>query len=849
MMAPLTFLIASILMPVSQTVLKGGQVEPLITLSQYIDSLHWDSKKSGPLIAINAAELYIDDDAPKTWAGFEQKLVKSGSVNVVAQNWQVALDDSDLPNPYQALSQDQKLIFLLANMDASEIAKLTSEGISAAELRGEERQALLSMLPKPLTYFSGMADGESFSGSSPMETLPDHELEHVKLQFRKGLTVTFGAVATRQNGQSATSLSSLNYGAGGPVPAVHSSFARRFGRGPAYPGRIVESKERKSQISWGDPRLSKAIRLTSSSRLSEVVSAIRAETGIEIYADVRISGLTVNTVGASASAGDLLRGLALAVGGAVRQVGSAYVLTSSIDGTATEETKLRAHLAIGQLEIQDRLVQWEEAVGSHGFLESLAFSPDDRFQGRSISADMIGGRRDSFEAGWVPLSRLPASIQAAVSHSSSQGRHSNDAVGPVPELEGKAKLGSELGYRFVLPDGRPLEYQRFNALNWKPASMSDVNSKESGIPIDPSKLAPGSAVAIGAGDPATVTRLCADIKNSGMSEVWLDSTSPSAIEAAQASGLTVDLIVHPWSLLKGERNMEPDKNVLGMTGSQLSKLPGARYDSAGRRYNTYADSLSPGASEVERHWSRLVGSIPKKGIHRIVLLDTEPGGYQTPEKESHGVVFGFGGSQSGSLLDAAPGLFEFGYTGELRMEFLRKHQIDPVDLIPPVIQKLGPPIPFFEHFMVPRKMSPYASVYFPVVQPPQLEHLIHEWQVFRSSFMSQKIDDLAEKLSLLCDSVLMEGQAPGDRFGARFAARTVKPGPWEGLPDWKSHANVSFISFGPENTEQVINDQTELAWKPYIPANFPFCFDLREVSPDRVPTYLRYLLRPKSIPK
>jgi hypothetical protein len=842
-MIPLTLLISSIALMTGQVANQAAHTGPPQSLSQYIESIHWDPVKSGPLIVVNADKLYIAEDVPKTWAGFGQKLVKAGELNVLTQTWAIALDESELPNPYQDLGPEEKLIFLLATLTPGEISELTGKGISAQELKGEQKQALLSMLPKPLTYHSGMADNHGFRSNTPPETLTDDQLDQVRLQFRKGLVVQYGPMAMKA-GFTATSISSLTFHGPTPVPAVSLNDRMEMFGGPKYPGHLVESKEKKSQISWSDSRLAKQIELKSTSLMGELVGAIRTQTGVEVYADARIASLTVNTYGTTISAGDLLRGLALAVGGAVRQVGPAYVLTSDLEGTGTIEAKLKAHAAIGKIDLAVNIARWQAEIQNRRLLESLTFASDDPLQGGSIAAGNFAGKAGPFNQGWVPLSQMPPALQNAVSDSAPT-RQANDVQGPVPGLEGKVRLTSELGYRFVLPDGRPMDFRQFNAMNMRHADVVDFNSKESGIPFDAKILPPGSSVAIDGSNSATVARMCTDVKNVGISEVWLDSTNATAIQAAISTGLTVDLIVHPWRILKGEQAVEPDRTLSGQTGSELNNLPEARFDPSGRRYDKFADSLSPSAPDLEAHWNRIVKAIPSKGIHRIVLLDTEPGGYfALPSPGGAVMISGANGgaAESQSLWDMAPELFDFGYTTALRLEFLRKFQIDPVDITKPNQQKLGPPVPYFERAFFPRRLSVYAKVHFPFVQTA-LGLFSQDWQSYRHDFTSQKMDDLAAKLLQVCPSVYMEGPHIADQMRMRTPSRSVKAGAWKTYPDWKAGDYIYYISFGPENTE---NDQSELVWRPFISVQKPFTFDLSQVSPDRFPTYLRYLFKTSS---
>jgi len=825
---------------------KSGQADDQMTLSQYIASIHWDPAKSGTLIAIDADNVGIDEGAPKTWVGFERKLVKAGMLNVVALSWTIALEDSDLPNAYQGLSDADKLVFLLATLSPPDLAKLTGPGISAKELSGEQRLALLSMIPRPFSYLQGQVHGNNgFQSSEQPTTVPEDQVDQIRLQLRKGMNVSYGASTTVQHAQTSSTLSSLTYRGPDGTAACQSGSRFRSPMAAEFPGRTVPSKEKKSDISWSDPRLAKLVELKPVNTIGDLVAAIRQQNGIELYADIRIAGLSVNAYGSTAPAGDLLRGLALAVGGAVRQVGPAFVLTANLKGKGSAETRLKLHKAMGEIEIRARLAQWRETVAKRGVLDSLPFPADDAFQSGSISPNLFATRTGDYTKGWVSLDQLPTALQNAVNQAAGTARPQRDVTGPVAELNGKVRVSSAIGYRFELPDGRPLENNDFGVFGTRMAEISDYNSNQTDIPSDPKRLPAGSAVGIAGDDPGVVAKLCKQVKAIGASEIWLDSQTPSAIKAAIDSGLKVDLVILPWRILKGERNSEPDRNILGWSGSQLNKLSEARYDTSNLRIDSFADSVSPGAPDLASHWTKLFGIIPKAGIHRFIVLDAEPEGYSQPTNPnvgySSGGMIGQAAIQPG-LKGQVPGLFEFGYLTDLRLQFLRKHQIDPVDITEPRRVKLGPPDPFFEWpMLMGRRGSPYGNIWFPIVHPAALEGLSQDWQAVRHSFISTQVADLVQRLTPFCSSIYLEGPAPIDRHTFHFAQRVVKSGPWEAIPDWNGDSFVIFISMSPQNTE---NEQGELLWKPFISVRKPFCFDLRDVPTDRFNAYLHYLFNP-----
>jgi hypothetical protein len=311
-------------------------------------------------------------------------------------------------------------------------------------------------------------------------------------------------------------------------------------------------------------------------------------------------------------------------------------------------------------------------------------------------------------------------------------------------------------------------------------------------------------------------------------------------------------VIRPFLLLKGESNADTDRNLIGQTGSQLDELPEARFDPSTRRIDSFANSISPGSSDLMAHWNRFAGLIPKAGIHRIVVLDDEPGGYEQPvgSRTSNGASFISTGGGSvminnawtqEALRSSASELFDFGYTVYLRLEFLRTHQIDPIDLKLPNRSSFAPPIPYFEYpIMGAGPGRQYPGLDFPLIQRGATDGMSQDWHAMRHAFMAPAMAGLIDKLSPFCNSIYLEGPKPNTYRASSFPQRVVKTGPWESPPDWSGSSFITFISFGPQNTE---DEQGELVWRPFVSATKPFCFDLRDVPKDRFSSYLRYLLK------
>ena len=806
----------------------------LTTLRQYIASMHWDPAKSGPLIAVEVDRTVCKEARPAGLSSFRQKLVRSGGLSVICLDWTVALDESELPNAYQFLTNQEKLIFLLATLGPNDLAKLTGKGISAGELSREQSAALLSMIPNPLKIIKGEADGSGFSSNSEATLFPPDQVENIRLQFQKGIDVMYGATLTNDGQKSASIVSSLNFGGPSGTPLVRSNQIYDPSDPKPILGQVVDSVDKKSDIAWSDPRLKEVIELKNSITVGLLVDTIREKTGIEVYADQRISALTLTICGVHASARDLLHGVALSVGGVLRAVGPALVLTANLEGQATQDTRIQVRKAIGRSAIFGELVQWKAAVAKRGLLTKLGYAQDDPFSAESIAAADFAPETSSWEASWVPVSHLPSALQEAVRQASGNGVDHSNGSKPDPTLSGFVKVSPTFGYRFVLPDGRPLESRALEKETLQVESGSSAPA-DSSFPVDPKSLLPGSAVGIKSDDPEVVSKLCGMIKAGNVKEVWLDTESQLAIRAVANTGLTVDLVIHPWKVLRGENCPDPDRNVLGQTGDRLNEVAGVRLDPVTHRTSTFATSFSPASAGLASHWEKLMGLVQSEKIHRVVLLDSEPGGYQAASEAGGWSNLSDGDTDYG-LKANVPDVAEFGFSNALRLRFLREHRMDPIDLIVSSGKRLSPMLPYFDNLGgIGNMTNPFSGVEYPEFGGEMPNNIQQDWSTTRHTRADAKLADFVAKLTANSKSVLVE------RRGELMGLDAVMPTRWVTSRDQaEKDTKIQLLSVNPLSTE---DDHGVLTWKPYIDAKLPLTLDLSEIPIERMPVYLHYIFK------
>jgi len=791
--------------------------------------LKWNPASNGPLMALDVDQTYRLNDAPDQLSSYHVKKVKVGDITVLAADQTLVFEDSDLPGPYDSLSNEEKIKFLLATLSPGEIQKLNGAGICADDLRGEPRAALLSLLPKPLRFFSGTVSGINATESTGgPEVLPSNLLPKVRLQLHKGLHIGSHAMSTGPSSRSYNVSSSLSYrGPIGTPIAFSAGSLLPFPMAGSASGRVEPTAEKKSALAWTDARLAGNIALLPKTTIDEAIDRIRAQTGIEIYAEAGVAPVQLFAFGTSAKAADVLRGIVVLVGGALRQVGPAYVLAPNMEGQGAKEARLQARRYLEGLQIRERRKEWNEAVERSGILQKLSFSRQDAFGAVPLPSAAFATDSRLPDSDWISLDKLPPQIRAFVETQSIP--ETNSEQKPIESLRDKVRLSTTIGYRFVLPDGRTLEYKEFDSTVVPTRTPTSNGNK---LPLDFSKLLPGSAVGIRGNDAAVVAEQCAKLKEFHVPEIWLRSTSSEAIKAAIDSGLKVDLVVNPWRILPGESYDELDRDIMALTGASLEKIPAAKISSMSRQTRIFGDSFSPADPGISNHLNRILELIPRKGLNRIIVEDREPDGYEAPSPggQTMGIVMTADGPVLPGLPESAPGIIDFGYTARLRVAFLRKYRMDPVDLLRDNYVPLLPPAPYFEA----RPMFNWESYSFPP-SPLQDRFPAQRWAEFRHELFKTIEAKLDAELAKFQIPVLANQPKGLDFASAGFisfveTAANIKP---------EDKHYVRCITVNPLTAEDAEGHFNYTMIPGYLGV---ICFDLSEVPPSRFNVYLRYLV-------
>ncbi|MDQ2798936.1 MAG: hypothetical protein M3Y13_04755, partial [Armatimonadota bacterium] len=490
--------------------------------------------------------------------------------------------------------------------------------------------------------------------------------------------------------------------------------------------------------------------------VGEIVRRAGAASHLELYADRRIAALPVWTRGTAAPAADLLRALCWSVTGTFRKVGPAFVLTDDVAGIGTRLTALQDWLEEAKAQQEDMLEALTAPPLSKPLLASLSFPPDDPLANdAATTTKVLAGYGKIYSGDYqVPLGALPASrrvvFQNYIDDALKQEQPvRTDAVAVNINLrmaylvpgEGEVSalqpdLGSLLG--FIQPPASELiGAPPPSASSLKPVSLAALTS-----PI----------LCLSPKTESEAVRSVDAAKAKGFRQLWVNLPSEwntvlldAAISRGKKRGVAVFAAVSLFRQPAGLPDADQD-----MEGKTSADYDAALLRSAvGRRGRKLPFSVPPGDWEqasaacfdTQKKRLTLLAGVP--GVAGIVLRDTAAPGYETSAPPRGG---------SGFLLSRLAGAasHDLGYTEGLRLTFLRRSGLDPVDMAVPQPPTGGDwSLPFF----------------------PADTQGAWQWAAFRGEINARHMAALFAALRLLNPRLLL---LMGERSGA-----TVWYGSWD----------------------------------------------------------------------
>ena len=470
---------------------------------------------------------------------------------------------------------------------------------------------------------------------------------------------------------------------------------------------VVPNTPKSSDLSLSDAKFQQMVTLTGTKTVGELMARIAAKTHTELYADPHYASRALTMIGpmSEAPASDVLAALALAVAGAYRQVGPAYVLTDDLEGVGTR---------------RKRLQNWEDATrtqsGDLGDHAGAALLKRRISEARTlptfgdptaITPEQMAGLKDDTTVPGVPsedehypfAKLVPAQknqvreiAEAYEDQQATRPASSDDDPPQEPDPTGAVDLIPEYKVQMLVPTvNGPVETRlqiwafslfwpglaAVESMQAQRAVTAPTDTRPPAPPLLPLlRSCPRRAVVGHPRTPAAVDALISAMQKIGLNELWLDVFSEGksrladkdtkgmdilteALKQTQGTGITVyaDISLLPW----GDKPPKDtwDLDILGQDSRTAAIAEHDRsggndqnYDAAGQpiAYVPPPVFVSPASPQVQKELADTVrGLASRSGLAGFVWEDSERGD-------------------------------ELGYTLPMRMAFLRAFHTDPVDI-------------------------------------------------------------------------------------------------------------------------------------------------------------------------
>jgi hypothetical protein len=326
---------------------------------------------------------------------------------------------------------------------------------------------------------------------------------------------------------------------------------------------------------------------------------------------------------------------------------------------------------------RDQEVEWMRQIGASGHLSEVKFQPDDPDAPDTSLMQKIQ-RFDSGE-------REPTLSMADISGSLRDFIDRQNRIYRTQQVtfEG-ARANSEYLFSFVLPGGESTkpEVETLGThpmfINAHPRQTSarqspdvpKIGAKSISLPITLSVIANSVEEAATAIDMAS---------RFGFREVWLDTLDPSvltkAIELGAKLNMPVFLTVRPFEFRNSKDEPSADRTLIGDDPTQSLSRRISLFTPKDKLDNlpppTWPGPISPVSPGYRARIDVVSGLVKTPGLAGVRLIDVTPDGY-------NGARFR-GRSGWKTLFNE---LRNYGYCEDLRLAFLRKEGIDPIDLAP-----------------------------------------------------------------------------------------------------------------------------------------------------------------------
>ena len=671
----------------------AGQAAPALPTPLSAALLRAVPPRTGVVLAVDAAKVplppdaVLPGDAPTVRAVgaiYGRSVVDFGAVTaVIPPTVTVVYAPPETPNPYDGMPPGQVMSLLAKTFTPAQWkAFLSPTGVAYATMTGDTQAALFGAL-FPDGHLKVIQDNPI--GENDPKTKQDLSGDVLTAaHLRLGFIVS---MALQMESEPTSHLFAAGLRPANSPPRYFMTNAQDDNVDHELGATVRESVPntlKAGQMALDASALKAAVPLSGIKTVDDLMTRIGVTTKHELYADARYGTrpITLLPANGSAPAADLLRALAVCVGGTYRQVGPAFVLTDDVTGLGTKHALWKA---------------FEEKAaamlpGGGGFIPATAAGPDVPYTVQDIPFGddplaFTAAQKDGYWKEWakrpsqtssptmditVPFDQLTPAQQNAAQLIQADNEKSDERT----TLNGKVMVQAEPEVEIILPalDGPAVIFQSYQSLLPYPKltaaeektqaarmaqEFSDIALPDAPPPPAVSEVLRGfarRAARIAPPAPEKTAETFRALKALGFTEVWLqilpDPSAPDTelktrlaqtVAAGQKSGLMViaDLSLLRWG--SADKSLV-DLDLRGRPGSTQTVTP-----------------FAPAVSARLEALVRTVGSVP--GLGGMVWNDLRPLGYQ------------------GSVFDDSdsPAL---GYNEAGRLAYLRQAHADPVDLYP-----------------------------------------------------------------------------------------------------------------------------------------------------------------------
>ena len=797
------------------------------SLTDYLVSSQWQVTSSRPMIVVDPVHT-LAKTSEITLKAYSRMTAQVGGLTAIVPTEMVLIDDSLVkpPNLYDGMPEFLKVMYLLSTLNPEQLNQATGDGIGLNDLRGEQANVFKSIVSPGLDWATYVVGQDGIHDKLIEQgSVPEDQLDQIKIKFQSGLVI---GVPQQSNPNSYNTYEPLWGNGRSPDSKPGEKWTAR--REPVYnvnfgadPRKTVPNVSKPSALNYSDPRFDVLVSLPSQSTIKDVLQAVGTATRLEILSDIRVSDLTVCGFGSKARAGDLLKAIALCVTGTFRKVDSAYELTSDLVGMGARALKFAAWAADIQKELFRRQLLWQGQIARTGAIDKIRFDPNDHFApddqlGKSLNTGAV-----------VPNTQLTTPIHNYITQLANSGPSTGLATDHV-------SLESEVRYAFVLPNGQPLspEYQSLGRRTFFQVPGPQQPEDEDKAEMFPVGSADKQRLLVRAESESEVAALSDLARTHGFSQLWLETHQQTVLLAALKQGLKVSLAIRPWEAPPSARVSSKDLDVLGDTGTQLAirRASEPEWQAYAKQADFWSgppavyDFASPCDPELQKRWIELASLAHTPGLSGVVVLDTEPPGY---EPNKHEGMRQFGDAYSPWMAI----LHEFGYVEPLRLGFLREHGVDPLDVVSPDLV-LG--FNISQPFLIDQRLGLFENP--PSRAAKLMEEVPFQWYTFRAELNAKAIQSFMDMFADISEPMFVTPRSSTTHVQPSLCELVMPWTPGQALPQVYPTGVVNSsvqigITMSKFDDESTIRQIGGIGYRLKYP-QFAFAFDVTDVQPKRL---------------